>query len=47
MCKKYNIFPNVKDFMEKTYINNPEIKELYEFENVYFKNLKSSNSIDI
>lgn len=47
MCKKYNFFHNLKDFMEKTYIDNPEIKASYEFENVYFKNLESSNSIDI
>lgn len=47
MCKKYNIFPQLKDYMEKTYINNPEIKNFYEFENTYFKNLESSNSIDI
>ena len=37
----------MKDYMEKTYINNMKIKELYQFENLYFKNLESSHSIDI
>ena len=47
ICKKYNIFNRMKDYMEKTYINNMKIKELYQFENLYFKNLESSHSIDI
>jgi predicted unusual protein kinase regulating ubiquinone biosynthesis (AarF/ABC1/UbiB family) len=47
MCEKYNIFHTLKDYIKKTYINNPQVTELYEFENVYFQNLESSNSIDI
>ena len=47
ICNKYNIFDKLKYYYEKTYIDNKIIKESYEFENAYLKNLESSNSIDI
>ena len=47
ICKKYNIFPELRDYYQETYINNPEIKKMYEFKNNYFQDLESSNSIDI
>jgi hypothetical protein len=47
ICKKYNIFHEVKNFYEEFYINNPIIKNSYEFNNIYLEDLESSNSIDI
>jgi predicted unusual protein kinase regulating ubiquinone biosynthesis (AarF/ABC1/UbiB family) len=47
MCKKYNFFDDVRNYYEEKYINNPEIKKLHQFENNYFQDLGSSNSIDI
>ena len=47
ICKKYNIFHEVKNFYEEFYINNPLIKNFYEFNNIYLEDLESSNSIDI
>ena len=47
ICNKYNIFNELKNYYEETYINNPIIKKLYEFENIYFEELESLNSFDI
>lgn len=47
MCKNYNFFHELRNYYEETCINNPTIKKMYEFENNYFQDLASSNSIDI
>lgn len=47
ICNKYNIFHQLKDYYQITYIDNPYIKKLYEFENSYLKNLDITNSVDI
>jgi len=47
ICNKYNIFNELKNYYQETYINNPIIKKLYEFENIYFEELESLNSFDI
>lgn len=47
LCDKYDIFHEMKNYYLETYINNPVIKNSYEFENRYFQNLNSCNSINI
>ena len=47
LCKKYNIFHRLLDYYEKTYINNPEIKNNYNFTNTYFNDLTSIDSFNI
>lgn len=47
ICDKYNIFTELKNYYQVKYIDNPEIKKFYDFENCYFENLKTDNSLDI
>ena len=48
MCTKYNIFPELCDFYNRTYIDNPEIKNSYVYSDNYLNDLNNSkNSIDI
>ena len=47
LCEKYNIFHRLLDYYEKTYINNPEIKNNYNFTNTYFNDLTSIDSFNI
>lgn len=47
ICNKYKIFPELKNYYQIKYIENPEIKKFYDFENTYFEELEMDNSLDI
>ena len=47
ICNKYNIFIDVRNYYQEIYINNPEIKNTYIFNNKYLENLHGEDSIDI
>tara|TARA_B110000483_G_C18202602_1_gene545954 strand:- start:2613 stop:4022 length:1410 start_codon:yes stop_codon:yes gene_type:complete len=47
ICDKYGIFSELRHYYQLTYIDNPEIKKMYKFQNNYFEDLKTDNSLDI
>tara|TARA_X000000368_G_C23049556_1_gene720713 strand:- start:578 stop:1999 length:1422 start_codon:yes stop_codon:yes gene_type:complete len=46
-CNKYNIFPELKKYINETYINNSEFNNFYIFKNNFYDNLQINNNIDI
>ena len=47
ICEKYNIFHNVKDFLNAKYINNTFFIEKINYSNSYFNSLKEYDNFDI
>ena len=47
MCEKYDIFHNVKDFLNSKYINNTFFIEKINYNNNYFNSLNINTNFDI
>lgn len=47
LCEKYNIFPKLKNYYIKNYIQNPIFKNTHAFKNDFFDKLEGDDTIDI
>jgi predicted unusual protein kinase regulating ubiquinone biosynthesis (AarF/ABC1/UbiB family) len=46
ICKKYNIFHDLQNFINETYVNSKELSNYLKYDNIYFNSINNSDNND-